>query len=231
MEFLPHTQEALDEYLSLADPDLESSLMAMGDSAARIVPDCVGLSLTLYDEDLTFTLVASSLEVAEIDAMQYLDGGPCVATVQDSTEREEKVADLLDEDRWALFARASASAGVVSSLSLPVLERGRVVGGINLYASSSEAFTGHHRDLAEALGASAVGAVTNADLTFETRRRAEQAPGRLRAQLALDVAIGILAAREGLDVDAARARLLEASTRAGITVEQAALVLINVHSG
>ncbi|KRF34753.1 GAF domain-containing protein [Nocardioides sp. Soil805] len=229
MDFLPHTQEALDEYLSLADPELERSLMTMGDSAARIIPECVGLSLTLYDEDLTFTLVASSLPLAEIDAMQYLDGGPCVQAVHDNAHRVEAVEELLDEDRWALFAQASAAAGVASSLSLPVVERGRVVGGINLYASSADAFMGHHNDLASALGASASGAVTNADLAFETRLRAERAPQQLRDQQALEVGIGILAAREELDVEAARARLVLAAARAGISVVQAALVIINIH--
>lgn len=231
MDFTSHTQEALDEYLSLADPDLGTSLMRMGDSASRIVPECVGLSLTLYDEDLTFTLVASSLPMAEIDAMQYLGGGPCVQTVHDGTQREEAITDLLDEERWALFARASAAAGVASTLSLPVLEQGRVVGGINLYASSSDAFSGHSVDLATALGASAVEAVTNADLAFDSRRRAEQAPARLRVQQALDVATGILAARDGLDIETARARLHDAAVRAGISDAQAAVVLINVHHG
>ncbi|MCY7402083.1 MAG: GAF domain-containing protein [Nocardioides sp.] len=231
MEFLSHTQEALDEYLDQADPDLERSLMTMSDSVTRIVPECVGMSLTLYDEDITFTLVASSLAVAEIDAMQYIDGGPCVWAVEENAERSEDVAELLDEERWALFARASSAAGVASTLSLPVLDEDRVIGGINLYASSPEAFSGHHTDLAAALGASATGAVTNADLAFETRRRAELAPGQLRDQRLLDVGIGILAAREGLDVGLASTRLQDAAVRAGITQTQAALVLIKVHQG
>ena len=88
---------------------------------------------------------------------------------------------------------------------------------------------GHHGDLASALGASAAGAVTNADLAFETRLRAERAPQQLRDQQALEVGTGILAAREELDVDAARARLVQAAARAGITVVQAALVIINIH--
>ncbi len=226
MDFLPHTQEALDEYLSLADPELERSLMTMGDSAARIIPECVGLSLTLYDEDLTFTLVAPSLPLAD---RAYLDPGRGGQPGLDDAQRAEVAAELLDEDRWALFARGSAAAGVASSLSLPVLERGRVVGGINLYASSSDAFTGHHGDLAFALGASASGAVTNSDLAFETRRRAEQAPQQLREQQALEVGVGILAAREGIDVEEARVRLCEAAARAGTTDAQAALVLINLH--
>jgi GAF domain-containing protein len=229
MDFLPRTQEALDEYLSLADPELERSLMVMGDSAARIIPECVGLSLTLYDEDLTFTLVAPSLPLAGIDATNHLGGGPCVPAVDEDEQGLDAVDELLDEGRWALFAQAGAAAGVASSLSLPVLERGRVVGGINLYASSVDAFLGHHHDLASALGASATGAVTNADLAFETRLRAEMAPQQLRDQQALEVATGMLAAREDLDVEEARELLVQAAARAGISVVQAALVVIDLH--
>jgi GAF domain-containing protein len=234
VEFLPQTQEALDEYLSLADPDLGSSLLSMGHSAAAIVPDCVGLSLTLYDEGLTFTLVDPRLPLAGAGAADVSRREPYVQAGRVGTqrvERSEGTAGLMDEDRWALFARASAAVGVASSLSLPVVEQGRVVGGINLYASSSEAFEGRHGALAAALGASAVGAVTNADLDFESRRRAEQAPGVLRDQQEVEVGIGILAAREALDVDTARERLHEASLRAGISDVQAARIVIDIHRG
>jgi GAF domain-containing protein len=230
MELLPHTKEALDEYLDVADPDLEGSLMTMGDSAARIVPDCVGLSLTLYDEDdLTFTLVASDLPTAELDAMKYLDEdeAPVIPHPRDS----ESWSDLLDEDRWAVFARASAAAGVGSTLSLPIVDDDRVVGGINIYAASEDAFAGRQRDLAEALGASATGAVANADLTFESRRRAEEAPRQLRDQRLVEVGTGILAAREGLEVEVARRRIEVAAQRAGITPAQAATVIIRVQQG
>ena len=204
MEFLPDTQAALNEYLSLTDPDLAETLAAMGSSATRIVPDCVGLSLCLYTEDLTFTLVASNLVLAELDAMQYLDGGPCVDAVEENRGREESVPDMLDEERWQLFARASAAAGVASTLSLPILADGRVMGGINLYASTTQAFVGHHQELADALGASAVGAVTNADLAFHSRERAARAPAQLRDQQITEVAVGIIAARDQLEIETAR---------------------------
>ena len=229
MEFLPHTQAALDEYLTLADPDLSESLMTMGERATRIVPDCVGLSLCLYEEGLTFTLVASHLRWAELDAMQYLEGGPCVTAVERNEVYDETIEDLLSEQRWLLFAQASAAAGVASSLSLPLLDQDRVVGGINLYASTREAFDGHHEDLAGAIGASALGAVTNSDLAFESRHRAEEAPGRLRERRLVEVAVGIVAARESVDVETASAQLAAAARRAGITEAQAAQVLIEVH--
>jgi GAF domain-containing protein len=229
VEFLPDTQAALDEYVSLTEPDLAETLQEMSSAATRIVADCVGLSLCLYDEDLTFTLVASELPLAGLDAMQYLDGGPCVSAVEENQVRNETMAGLLDEERWRVFALASAAAGVASSLSLPLLDGDRVVGGINLYASSADAFLDHHQELASALGSSAIHAVTNADLGFRSRERAGRAPGQLLDQQQVEVAVGILAARERLDIDAARSHLVNAAERAGITVSQAAQVLVAVY--
>ncbi|HXH79097.1 GAF domain-containing protein [Nocardioides sp.] len=224
MEFLHRTQEALDEYVSLSEPDLEGSLMTMGDSAERIVSECVGLSFTLLDQDLTFALVAPGVpmlqpEPSDPDVLRLpvRDAGPAPARA------------LLDEDHWAHIARADSAEGVASSLSLPVLDHGRVVGGITLYASSADAFAGHHDELAAALGASAEGAVTNADLGFEARRRAEDAPRRVRDEQVVEVGTGILAARMGLELETARRRIHEAALQADVTDVQAATVVITAH--
>jgi GAF domain-containing protein len=229
MELLPHTKEALDEYLDLADPDLEGSLLSMGDRVARIVPDVVGLSLTLFEEaEITFTLVSPHLPAARsAPHIEHDQPQEPRAAADRSHDRE----DLLDEERWAAFARSSAAAGVASTLSLPIVAHDRVVGGINLYASSEDAFSGRQHDLAAALGASETGAVANADLTFETRRLAEDAPRQLRDQRLVEVATGILAARAGLDVDTARDRLESSARRAGVDVVDAAMVVIALHQG
>ena len=52
--------------------------------------------------------------------------------------------DALDELQWLLFARTSAANGVADSLSLPLRQNGRVTGSVNLYASTPNAFDGHH---------------------------------------------------------------------------------------
>ena len=139
--------------------------------------------------------------------------------------------DPLDEGRWLLFARTSAAVGVASSLSLPILRDGQVIGGINLYASTANAFTGHHDKLADALGASASEVVTNADLSFATRLRAARAPAQLRAAQEIETATGLLAARYDQDVDSARARLRDAAARAGVEEALVARLMIMVHSG
>lgn len=225
MEFLQHTREALDEYVSLTDPDLEGSLLTMGDRAERIVSECVGLSLTLLDEDLTFALVSPSLDSPE-EQTPVLE-----ESLSSRGQGASRGADFqpLDEEQWAQMARVESAAGVASSLSMPMLDHGRVVGGITLYASSPHAFEGRHAELAAALGASADGAVTNADLGFDARRRAEAAPRRVRDDQVVDVGTGILAARVGLALETARARIREASVRAGVTEAQAATVVIAAH--
>ena len=116
------------------------------------------------------------------------------------------------------------------TLSLPIFSDGQVIGGINLYASTANAFTGHHDQLADALGASASEVVTNADLSFATRLRAARAPAQLRATQQIETAAGLLAARYGQDVDGARARLRDAAARAGVEEALVARLMILVHS-
>jgi hypothetical protein len=222
VEPTPETRKALAELARHGSTDLAVVVLAMGRQAQDIVPECVGLSLALFDEGLTFTLVASAEEIAALDAVQYLDGGPCVAAAHDEETIEAHAGDLIDEDRWLLYARASAAAGVASSLTLPIVSGEQVKGSVNLYAATESAFAGHHEELAAALGASAEQAVLNANLSFSTRLAAAEAPVRVVEQEEIQVALGIIAASQHVDIPAARERLREAAARAGITDVQAA---------
>lgn len=225
MEPLPETEEALEEYLEEDDSDLRQVLVELGHRAVSLVPSCVGLSLGLIKDGLTFTLVATSEEVAAIDAAQYLDGGPCVEVTTAVVSPDLEIPDLLDERRWSAFAQASAAEGIRSTLSLPLALDGKVIGGVNLYAAEPYAFQDLHEALATALGASAVGAVTDADLGFASRSRAVETPTRMAEQRAVDVAVGILASSERTDVDSAKARLEDSAARAGVSLVQAARIV------
>ena len=225
LEPLPETDEALDEYLEEDDSDLRARLLEMGREAVSLVPSCVGLSLGLVKDGLTFTLTATSQEVAVIDAAQYLDGGPCVAVAAGSEALHVEIPDLLDEKRWSAFALTSAAHGVKSTLSLPILREDALVGGINLYAAALHAFDDKHVALASALGASAEGAVTDADLEFTSRARALQTPARMADRREIEFATAILAARDHTNVDVARSRLQDSALRAGLTLLQAARVV------
>ena len=230
MEPTPETSEALAGMTRYGDTQVEDELVRIGRQARELVPEIVGVSLGILGERLTFTLVADGALAQELDAMQYVDDGPCLEAVRRGELVAADVDTLLNEDCWAMFARASAVRGVKSSLSLPVLSQGQVVVGVNLYASTPTAFDGHHEQLAAICQAWAPGAVTNADLAFSSRREAAATPGRLRDQSLVDQATGMLAEAQHLEISIASDRITEAAARAGITESQAAQTVIRVLS-
>jgi hypothetical protein len=196
-----------------------------------LVPECVGLSIALFNHGLTFTLTSSSGHVSALDAVQYLDGGPCVVSAHEGLDVNVNETWLFDERRWQVYAQATAAAGVRSSLTFPVSGSGGcAIGTVNMYASSSDAFEGLHDVLAEAVGAPAHQAVANADLSFSTRLEAAEGPTRLADQNDIDVGLGMISEIQQVDIATARERLRQAAARAGITEGQAARAVRGVFS-
>jgi GAF domain-containing protein len=219
MEPIPETVEAVDNLDPSGDEvDLLAHLRLLSERAQAIVPDLVGVSVARLDHGLTFTLVATDDEVAVLDAVQYVAGGPCVEGARDVEIKQFERDDALDEERWRLFAEATAAHTVRSTLTLPVVSAGRAVGSVNLYSASRRVFEGQHEVLAEIFGAWAAGAVANADLSFTTRIEAEAAPRHVQDRHAIDVATGIVAAQLGVDVQDALTRLGEAAEQAGVSL-------------
>lgn len=228
MEPVPETAEALNELDSEENAGVRlRQLQAMADRAKDLVPDLVGVSLARLEQELTFTLVASTTEVAILDAVQYAAGGPCVEGAHAEKVHEFTKEDVLDEERWRLFAEATASRGIRSTLTLPVVREDQVIGTVNLYAASSQAFVGRHRDLAETFGAWAAGAISNADLSFTTRREAAKAPERVRARGVIEVAAAIIAFTHQVDLDEGEVILRDAAARADVSVLDLARQIID----
>jgi ANTAR domain len=217
VQLLPDSQAALDEYLDFSRPDLTEAILALGVAATRVVPDIVALSLRLVDEDLTFTMVDS----------ERLKSSALGQFTPPTSPDPDLDLDALDEQRWQSFARASAAAGIASSISLPVVRNRRVVWGISLYASSPDAFVGHHHELAQVLGAWDAGAVTNADLAFRTRDDAAHAPRQLHEQRIVEVAVGIYAGRYRITVEDARQQLELLAEESGVSLAEAAEQVIS----
>jgi GAF domain-containing protein len=222
MEPIPETREAIDEFGPfMHDDQLLEKLKEMARRVQEVVPACIGLSLAYREHGVTFTLVASDELIAALDGLQYLDDGPCVAAVEAERIESFSTEDVLGEDRWQIFARGTAAAGVASTLTLPIVIAESVVGSVNLYAETAAAFDGKHEAVAAIFDAWAPGAVANADLTFETRLRAQEAPRLLLDEMRIQVAVGVLVATHGISVGIARERLQDAALKAG--VEEAAM--------
>src|SRR4051812_21154786 len=132
MEPVPESARLFDQ-LSHVNHGLES-VADLGGHVQELVPSCVGLSLTLVAEGITVTLVSSSSQIAGLDALQYLDGGPCEQAVTDGELQQRRRTDVVEEGRWQLFARGESMFGIASTLSLPIRDNGTAA-CVNLYAA------------------------------------------------------------------------------------------------
>ena len=226
---IPETIQAIHDLDATDEFDLLAGLVRLADRAQQVVPDLVGVSIARLDYGVTFTLVATAEQIAVLDAIQYLAGGPCVDAALINYPVVFDNDDALDEDRWRLFSQATAAHAVRTTLTLPVMTVEHVVGTVNLYAATRRAFVGHHDELAEIFGAWAAGAVANADLAFTTRRLAEAGPARVAEQLVIGMATGLMAAQRGSDVEAAEALLRDAALRAGVSLSQLAQEIVAAH--
>lgn len=230
MEPIPQTLEALHELdVTLDEEALLARLLSTADLAREAVPGLVGVSMASRDQGVTFTLVATADEIAVLDAVQYVASGPCVDAVDLGHGITTSAGGLLDEERWSDFARASAAAGIHSTLTLPVVDDGTVVGSVNFYGREDDTFVDKHDALADIFGAWAPGAVADADLSFTTRATAEQAPAQLRQNGLVDTATGITAFQRGISVADARELVHDAARRAGVPVETLAAVVVELH--
>lgn len=225
MEPIPESRELVEEYGPFVAGDLLGQLQDLSARIRVLVPACVGLSVAMLDEDIALTLVATDEEIAALDATQYLQGGPCVEAAL--TDEPIAVAhDAMVEHDWLLFAAATASAGIRSTLSLPVLADGRVTGSVNLYAALPTAFDGQHTAIADVFGAWAPGAVSNADLSFATRTTARESLSAQRSLIDVIRATALLAEQLLLDSEEAESRLAAAADRAGVSLGVVARMVI-----
>jgi transcriptional regulator with GAF, ATPase, and Fis domain len=230
VEPIPETARAIADFgpFVIENEDLLNELLHQARQVQAEVPQCRGMSVSSSADQVTFTLVATAKEVALLDAIQYVDGGPCVEAVIGEQVIAYEPTDLFDEQGWQMFARATAAASVASTLSLPIVVDGRVAGSVNLYAATPHAFDGHHDELARIFHAWAPGAVTNADLSFATRGVAEHAPDVLRDDIALAIASSLIANQDDISVEEGLQRLRAAAQRAGVTEAQLARIIVDL---
>jgi hypothetical protein len=232
---VPETVEAL-RALHLADD--EGAEMAELERLSRrveaLVPTCTGMSIVQSATGLTFTFVAPGAAIQAADPLDYLvraRHGDRPAAPPAHVADPPGDADPTDEEIWRRIAAVDAPAGVSSTLSLPLVEDGEVLGTVTLYGERADTFSGKTEEVADVVGAWAPGATTNDDLWFSSRLRAAAAPTLVAEQAAVDAAVGLVSVRLDVPLAEARRRLREASNRAGISEALMARLLIGERRG
>jgi GAF domain-containing protein len=157
------------------------------------------------------TWAATADFVHDIDALQYkaLNEGPCIMCIQ--SRRPTVSGSLGSDSRWPHFGGRVARMAVHSALSLPLMVDGQVIGAINAYARSRDAFAEHAVRLGSQFAGPAAVSVYNGQLLAAARERTERLQRALVSRAVIDQAIGIIRSRSGATTEQAFERLTRLS--------------------
>lgn len=184
--------------LLLSEEDRETTLRRVGDLAVRSIHACEAVGVTLFAGDQVTTRAATGGLVYEIDHYQYDIGeGPCLQAISDQEVIE--VEDMATEQRWPRFCRHAAERGTHSSLSFPLLVRGKPLGALNLYAGQPKVFTAADHETGAMFAAQAAVALANAETYAASVKLAQHLREALDSRAVIDQAMGILIGRNGYD--------------------------------
>ena len=138
-----------------------------------------------------------SLEVFELQR----DEGPCVDSFREGAQVFE--ANLTASTRWPLFTPAALDLGFHSVFAFPMRLRGEVIGAMNVFTVGEQ-----HLDRAEVAIGQALADVATIGLLHqrsirEAAQLTEQLQAALTSRVVIEQAKGMLAEREGVEMEEA----------------------------
>lgn len=172
--------------------------------AKEAVPGTDGAGVSSLDErGERVTAAATDPLVSCADRLRYeLGEGPCLA----AWERRilVRVDDLTHEDRWPRWAaEAHRATGMRAVLSAPLVAGDNNLGTLKLYSHQPSAFGDREEHLLTMFAAHAAVLLANVRSYEHARRVSDELRDAIRARDLVNMAKGVLMAREAIDERAA----------------------------
>ena len=216
--------------LALAEPDLDTALVAITRVAVSVVEPCDGCSLTMRDRGVPAAPVADSDWSLELDRLQFVEQeGPCLDCMREGSVMRSR--DLAADGRFPHYGPKAAERGAHSALSLPLASDGRTVGALNLYSRRPDAFDSDTVAVGELLAAHASLAISAAAAYYSSRDLADQMRQALTSRAVIEQAKGVLLARQGGTPDEAFSTLVELSQRSNRKLRDVAQAIVDGVAG
>ena len=182
-----------------------------------LLADCVGLLdaeaagvLVRVDRRLEL-MAATSHKAIELELYQSQGiAGPCVEVVQSGATILASGEDEIT-GRWPEFGRAMSAAGFDAVLASPMAWHERVLGGLNVFWSSSRTPTQDERDLAQAFADIITLTLMQSPTADDPAAVVQRLRTALQGRVVIERAKGVLAQTDDLGMDEAFARLVEVS--------------------
>ncbi|MDT5360975.1 MAG: hypothetical protein QOC69_2737 [Mycobacterium sp.] len=182
--------------------------------AQELVEDCVSLldvdsaGLLLADLRGGLQMLASTSEQTRLLELLQLqsDAGPCLQAYR--TGQQVLVDDLsFDTDRWPEFATRASGEGLRSVIAIPLRLRTERVGALNLFRREPGMMTDSDLLVAQALADVATIGILHQRVLTRGALVNSQLQTALNSRVLIEQAKGVLAERQGLDMDQAFVQL------------------------
>ncbi|MGC4847462.1 ANTAR domain-containing protein [Micromonospora sp. DT15] len=170
---------------------LDDMLLRIAELAKASIAGTREVTVTLVRGRVGWTGASTGELARQLDEWQYEEHrGPCLdASASGDTI---SVPDMATEERWPVWAERARAAGVGSSLSIGLPVQASVVGALNVYSDSVNAFGPPSITSAEGFGAYAAVALANAHLYENAATLAAQMQEAMRNRAVIEQAKGII---------------------------------------
>jgi GAF domain-containing protein len=194
--------------LLLSTETVNTALELITALAKETVPNTDGAGVTLLDEHGDrVTAAATDPLVSRADRLQYeLDEGPCLIAWERRTL--VRVDDLTREDRWPRWtAQAYQVTGMRAVLSVPLVAGDEGLGALKVYSRRPGAYGDREEHLLTMFAAHAAVLLANVRSYEDAKRVSDELRDSVRGRDLINIAKGVLMAREATDERTAFLRL------------------------
>jgi GAF domain-containing protein len=191
----------------VADFDVVEVLAVLADRCVDVLEvGAAGLMLVAPEGDLRVMASSSeTMRVLELFELQSQEG-PCLDCYRSG--RPVINQDLEHaHDRWPRFTVEALTAGFHSVHALPMRLRGSVIGALNLFHVEPGGMKEEDVDAAQAMADMATIAILHHRASLEAQVLNEQLNHALNSRIVIEQAKGMIAEREGVNMDQAFAVL------------------------
>jgi GAF domain-containing protein len=208
---------------------LERVLERLTETAMRTTATTAAVSVTVLAdaEQTAWTCTATDETAVALDQVQYATGqGPCLEAARTQRPVRAGLDDI--RDRWPAFADAAEGAGLRSYLSAPlILDDEPVLGSLNLYGRTPDAFDPVDEALVRLFTAAASAAAVNALRYARARDLASHMRTAMESRATIEQTKGVLMARHAITADEAFQRLARESQDTNTKVRDVARSLLD----
>lgn len=227
----PQSPELLVDHLQdlvLKTQDVKEMLdeLARFSAVTLTDPAVAFCSIMLIQQKKPVTVARSDDNALPLDESQYRAGdGPCLSSIREQTIVH--LPDLTQDNRWPAFTEAARSAGVGSSLSVPLILEGEARAGLNLYSTRSHGFTADDISLVETYSYHASKALRLAVRISQLAEAKAHLLAAMEARTTIDLAAGAIMAQNRCNQETAMKILKIASSSRNIKLRDVAASVVD----